>query len=83
MNFINQTNTTNIIIKNVKFDKKYKGNYKKIFQILNSNSIFSETYETDDSPGFFNGVYYLQISCTLDCNEYEQISKLKNVTILD
>jgi len=74
---------TNIIIKKVKEDKKYKGSYKRIFQILNANSIFSETYETDDSIGYLNGEYHLQISCTLDCNEYEKISALKNVEILD
>jgi hypothetical protein len=78
-----QPTTTTIIIKNVKFEKKYLGRYKKIFSILNADNVFCEVYETDNSIGWKDGNYYLEVSCLLDCNEYEQISKLKNIEILD
>ena len=75
---------TNIIIKNVKEDKKYGGRYKRIFQILNRGSIFCQSYyESDYSPGWIDGDYYLQIDSFIDCNEYDEIAKLKNVEILD
>lgn len=84
MIFQDQPNTTNVIIRNVKEDKKYGGRYKRIFQILNRDSIFCQAYyESDNSPGWINGDYYLQIDSTIDCNEYEEIAKLKNVEILD
>ena len=73
---------TNIIISNVKEDKKYKGAYARIFKILNRDSIFCERYETEQSKGFVNGVYYLEIEGTLDSSEEEEISKIKNVIIL-
>jgi hypothetical protein len=73
---------TNILISNVKEDKKYKGAYARIFRILNANSIFTERYETDESLGFKDGKYFLEIEGTLDCVESEEISKIKNVTIL-
>lgn len=73
---------TNIVISNVKEDKKYKGAYARIFRILNANSIFIERYETDESLGFKDGKYFLEIEGTLDCVEFEEISKIKNVTIL-
>ena len=75
--------TTNIIISNVKEESKYKGAYKRIFKILNAESIFVERYETDESVGFLNGKYFLEIEGSLDSNEYEQIRKIKNVQIID
>ena len=74
---------TNIIISNVKKENKYKGAYRRIFNILNKDSIFVERYETDDSIGFKDGKYYLDVEGTLDANEYEAISKIRNVQILD
>ncbi len=41
----------------------------------------SERYETEESKGFVNGTYFLEVEGDLDANEYEKISKLKNVTI--
>ena len=73
---------TNIIISNVKEDKKYKGAYARIFKILNKDLIFTERYETDNSVGFKNGQYFLEIDGTIDCTESEKISKIKNVKIL-
>lgn len=73
---------TNIVISNVKEDKKYKGAYARIFRILNADSIFTERYETDESLGFVDGTYYLEIEGTLDYSEEEEISKIKNVTII-
>lgn len=74
---------TNIIISNVKEKTKYRGAYLRIFKILNADSIFVERYETDESVGFVNGKYFLEIEGTIDSNEYEQISKIKNVQIID
>ena len=74
---------TNIIISNVKEENKYKGAYKRIFNILNKESIFVERYETDESIGFKGGKYYLEVEGTLDANEYDAISKIRNVKILD
>ena len=74
---------TQIEISNVKEDKKYKGAYASIFRVLNADSIFVERYETEESKGFVNGIYFLEIEGDLDVNEYEKISKLKNVTILN
>lgn len=73
---------TNIVISNVKEESKYKGAYKRIFKILNANSIFVERYETDDSVGFVDGKYFLEIEGSLDPNEYDDISKIKNVKII-
>ena len=72
---------TNIIIKNVSKENKYKGAYKRIFKILNKDLIFTERYETDDSIGFVDGVYYLTIEGTINPTEHEEISKIKNVFI--
>jgi hypothetical protein len=72
---------TNIQISNVKEYKKYKGAYASIFRILNADSIFVQRYETEQSIGFVDGTYFLQLEGYLDCREYEMISKLKNVKI--
>ena len=73
---------TNIKISNVKENKKYKGAYARIFKILNKDSIFVERFETDKSKGFENGTYFLEIEGSIDANEHEEISKIKNVEIL-
>jgi hypothetical protein len=73
---------TSIIISNVKEDKKYKGSYSRIFKIINSDSIFVERYETEESVGFKNGKYFLEIEGDINCVEFEKISKIKNVEIL-
>lgn len=72
---------TNIIISNVKEDKKYQGAYSRIFRILNANSIFIERWETDESVGFKNGKYFLEIEGTIDSFEYDTIAKIKNLII--
>jgi len=73
---------TNIVISNVKEDKKYKGSYARIFKILNADSIFIERYETEESVGFKDGKYFLEIEGTIDCFELEKISKIKNIEIV-
>jgi len=75
--------TTKFIITNVKKDKVYKGAYQRIFTILNRERIFTEVYETDESVGFVDGTYYLEVSTTLDLNEEEEILKIKNVKLND
>tara|TARA_R110002072_G_scaffold286508_1_gene451578 strand:+ start:119 stop:346 length:228 start_codon:yes stop_codon:yes gene_type:complete len=72
---------TQIEISNVNEAKKYKGAYASIFRILNADSIFTERYETEESKGFVNGTYFLEVEGDLDANEYEAISKIKNVII--
>ncbi len=72
---------TEITIKKVKEEKKYKGAYKRIFKILNKDLIFTERYESDNSIGFVDGNYYLTIEGTINPSEYESISKLNNVFI--
>ena len=72
---------TNIIISNIKDDKKYKGAYASIFRILNYDSIFIERYETNESIGYKKGQYFLQIKGIINANEYESILKIKNVII--
>lgn len=74
---------TTIIISKVKEENKYKGAYARIFKILNRDSIFSERYETEESIGFKDGKYFLEIEGTLDANEYENINKIKNVEICE
>jgi len=68
-------------IENVNPENKYLGSYKRIFDILNKDRIFSEVYETEESKGFLNGVYYLEISENPDFNILEQILKIKNVKL--
>ena len=73
---------TNIEIYKVK-GYKYNGRYKKIFQILESDLWFCERYETDESIGLIGDTYFLQVEGGLDTLEYEKITKLKNVKIID
>ena len=75
-------NNTNIIISNVKENKKYKGAYSRIFKILNSKLIFTERFETDKSKGFIKGQYFLEINGEINTEEYNKISKIKNVKII-
>ena len=72
---------TKIEISNVKEGNKYKGAYKRIFNILNRDSIFVERYETDESIGLVGSTYFLEIEGTLDASEEVEISKIKNVII--
>ena len=74
---------TKIEISNVKEENKYKGTYKRIFNILNRDSIFVERYETDESIGLVDSTYYLEIEGTIDSSEEEEISKIKNVKIIN
>lgn len=70
-------------ISNVKNENKFKGSYRRIFQILNSDRIFCEVYETDESKGLIGSDYFLEISQNPDSDKLEKISKLNNVIILD
>tara|TARA_R110000796_G_scaffold5390_3_gene20240 strand:+ start:881 stop:1111 length:231 start_codon:yes stop_codon:yes gene_type:complete len=73
---------TTIVISNVKENRKYKGAYASIFKILNADSIFIERHETDESVGFKDGKYFLDIEGSIDYLEMEKISKIKNVEII-
>tara|TARA_R110000851_G_scaffold192266_1_gene342996 strand:- start:1836 stop:2066 length:231 start_codon:yes stop_codon:yes gene_type:complete len=73
---------TNIVISKVKKENQYKGAYKRIFNILNKDSIFCERYEADESIGYKDGQYFLEIEGSLNWDEEEKISKIKNLIIL-
>ena len=71
------------LISNVKEDRKYKGAYAKIFKILNGEAIFLEAYyETDESEGYNNGSYTLEINDTPDAKELDLIKSIKNVKVI-
>jgi hypothetical protein len=59
---------------------KYKGTYKRIFNILNEDSIFSEVFSEDDY--LIGNDLYVFFNETFDAHIYDKISKLKNVEIV-
>lgn len=71
--------TTKLRITNVNENNKYKGSYKKIFDILNEDRIFTESYETEKSIGLKKSIYYLEVGENIDSDKMELILKLKNV----
>jgi len=73
--------TTKLKITNVNENNKYKGSYKKIFDILNEDRIFTESYETEKSIGLKKSIYYLQVGEHIYFDKMERILKLKNVKI--
>lgn len=75
------TSTMQFKISNVTKENQYKGSYARIFKILNEDRIFTEAYETDESPGLIENDYYLEIKHDPDPTQLERIIKLKNVTL--
>lgn len=73
--------TTKFRIININQNNKYKGSYKIIFDILNEDKIFTESYETDNSIGLKNSIYYLEIGEKIEYYKIERILKLKNVIL--
>jgi hypothetical protein len=72
-----------LLITKVKEDKKYAGSYAKIFRILNGDSIFCEVYyESDESKGFENGNYTLEINEDIEPHKLDLILAIKNVTLI-
>lgn len=69
------------IISNVNSENKYKGAYSKIFEILNSDRLFCEVYEVENSIGLIGNEYHLEISETPEFNLVEKILKIKNVKL--
>jgi hypothetical protein len=59
---------------------KYKGSYKRIFDILNEDLIFSEVQSEDDH--LIGNDLYVLFNETFDAPIYDKISKLKNVEIV-
>lgn len=81
---------TTIKIKNIKnptdierggVKNMYKGSYKKIFDILNSDSIFNEVC-SDNEFLIGNDLTIVFEQYTIDCNQLEQILKIKNVELI-
>ena len=75
--------TTKVIIKNINPHQPYKGTYTKIFNLINNDRIFTEAYETDASVGVVGTEYHLEISETLDYDQFEKIEKMKNVVSIE
>jgi hypothetical protein len=75
--------TTKVIIKNIDPNNPYKGTYTKIFNLINKDRIFTEAYETDESEGVVGTEYHLEISETLDYDQFEKIENMKNVIYID
>ena len=73
--------TTKLRIANVTEKNKYKGSYKRIFDILNEDRVFTESYETEKSIGLKKSIYYLEVGEHIDPDKMERILKLKNVKI--
>lgn len=71
--------TTRLRIFGVNEIDKYKGSYKKIFEILRRDDIFSESYETDESIGLKDSIYYLEVGENIESHHMESILKFKNV----
>jgi len=79
-----------VVIKNIEnpnlissggIKNKYKGAYKKIFDILNEDSVFFE-YEYEDEQLIGND-FYLYFNITPDFNKIEKIEKIPNVEIIN
>ena len=79
-----------VVIKNIKnpdivlsggIKNKYKGAYKKIFDILNKDSIFVE-FESDKEELIGND-FYLYFSTIPDADKLKLMSKISNVEILE
>lgn len=63
--------------------KRYFGQYKKVFNILNANRMFTEVYELDNSGNRdANGNYILLISEHPESDQIEKLTKIKGIKII-
>ena len=76
---------TNFKISNVKKANCYNSSsaYAKIFRILEADRIFTESVETEESIGFVDGDYFLEVEEDVDFDHLEKILKIKNVTLIN
>jgi hypothetical protein len=67
------------------FDKKrYSGQYKKVFNVMNKGRIFTECYELDESgKRDENGNYILLLSEHPEADQLEQLNNIKGIQILN
>ena len=70
-----------LIIKGVKNENKYKGNYKKIFDLIEENITFYNPYGTSFEELRGND-FYITITPRPESHTIEKISKLKDVEII-
>jgi hypothetical protein len=70
-----------LIIKGVKNENKYKGNYKKIFDLIEENITFYNPYGTSFEELRGNN-FYITITPRPESHTIEKISKLKDVEII-
>jgi hypothetical protein len=70
-----------LIIKGVKNENKYKGNYKKIFDLIEENITFYNSYGTSFEELRGND-FYITITPRPESHTIEKISKLKDVEII-
>ena len=75
-------NELSIIIKGVTNENKYKGNYKKIFDLIEENITFYNPYGTSFEE-LKNNDFYINITPKPESIIIEKISKLKGVEIIN
>lgn len=75
-------NELSIIIKGVTNENKYKGNYKKIFDLIEENTTFYNPYGTSFEE-LKNNDFYIIITPKPEFMIIEKISKLKGVEIIN
>lgn len=69
-----------IVIKGVTNENKYKGNYKKIFDLIEKDIVFYSPYGTT-SEELKGNDFYITIMPRPESSIIDEISKLKNVEI--
>ena len=74
-------NSLHIVIENVNPEKKYFGQYKKIFDIIEEDITLYNPYGTEDEKIIGND-FHIWISPIPDNDKVEQIKKLKGVKVL-
>ena len=78
----NLVDELSILIKGVTNENKYKGNYKKIFDIIENEIVFYNPYGTEKEELVGND-FYITITPRPENNIIEKISKLKNVEVIN
>lgn len=78
----NLTDGLSLVIKDVNEQNKYKGNYKKIFDLIEAETVFYSPYGTSKEEIKGNN-FYITITPKPENEIIEKISKLKNVEVIN
>lgn len=78
----NLTDELSLVLKGVTNENKYKGNYKKIFDIIEKEIVFYNPYGTEKEE-LVGDTFYITITPRPENNIIEKISKLKNVEVIN